>query len=207
MTLKRTIDETVYYSRIAGGHIEARGEDDFLVRSQQGSNRKSDRLSLTVDYAQQPVSGALPAIDQTAQAVADHWQRFWTRGGAVDFSGSTDPRAAELERRVVLSQYLSAVNGAGELPPQEEGLFSNSWFGKFHLEMHPWHAAWQALWGHADLLERSLPLKYSQDFDPNTVTPEITKRIERVKATCDAEIACDWRSSSAVATSAAIKRR
>ncbi|HVJ02038.1 MAG TPA: hypothetical protein VM662_07645, partial [Sphingomonas sp.] len=40
---------------------------------------------------------------------------------------------------------------------QEEGLFSNSWFGKFHLEMHPWHAAWQAMWGHADLLERSLP--------------------------------------------------
>jgi len=29
-----------------------------------------------------------------------------------------------------------------------------------------------------DLLERSLPLKYSQDFDPNTVTPEITNRSE-----------------------------
>jgi PAP2 superfamily len=27
-----------------------------------------------------------------------------------------------------------------------------------------------------DLLERSLPLKYTQDFDPNSVTPEITNR-------------------------------
>ena len=29
-----------------------------------------------------------------------------------------------------------------------------------------------------DLLERSLPLKYTQDFDPNVVTPEITNRSE-----------------------------
>jgi hypothetical protein len=47
--------------------------------------------------------------------------------------------------------------GAGELPPQEEGLFSNSWYGKFHLEMHPWHAGWQAMWGRPEMLERSLP--------------------------------------------------
>ncbi len=31
---------------------------------------------------------------------------------------------------------LMAVNAAGRLPPQEKGLFSNSWNGKFHLEMH-----------------------------------------------------------------------
>ncbi len=32
--------------------------------------------------------------------------------------------------------------------------------------------------GRIDLLERSLPLKHSQDFDPNAVTPEITSRSE-----------------------------
>jgi len=57
----------------------------------------------------------------------------------------------------VLSQYLMALNAAGEVPPQEEGLFSNSWNGKFHLEMHPWHAAHFALWNRPDYLERSLP--------------------------------------------------
>jgi hypothetical protein len=96
--------------------------------------------------------------------VRDHWKAYWTEGAAVDFSGSTDPRAAELERRVVLSQYLMAVNAAGELPPQEEGLFSNSWNGKFHLEMHPWHAAHFALWNRpqcwsAAWLVRRLPPK------------------------------------------------
>ena len=57
----------------------------------------------------------------------------------------------------MLSQYLTAVNSAGALPPQEEGLFSNSWNGKFHLEMHAWHAAHFAVWGRPELLERSMP--------------------------------------------------
>ena len=153
VTVRRTIDEAAYVSRIAAnGSVTAAATHDFRVAATSG-----DRLSLTVDYAQAQPAAALPSTAETGRATAGHWRDFWTRGGAVDFSGSTDPRAAELERRVVLSQYLSAVNGAGELPPQEEGLFSNSWFGKFHLEMHPWHQAWQAMWGHADLLERSLP--------------------------------------------------
>ncbi len=57
----------------------------------------------------------------------------------------------------MLSQYLTAVNSAGLYPPQEEGLFSNSWNGKFHLEMHAWHAAHFAVWGRPQLLERSMP--------------------------------------------------
>jgi hypothetical protein len=69
---------------------------------------------------------------------------------------SRDPRARELERRVVLSQYLTAVNCSGSLPPQETGLTTNSWYGKFHLEMHWWHAAHFALWNRLPMLEKSL---------------------------------------------------
>ena len=74
----------------------------------------------------------------------------------VDFGQCKDPRAQEMERRVVLSQYLLAIQDAGETPPQETGLTYNSWFGKFHLEMILWHQAQFALWGHPELLERSL---------------------------------------------------
>ena len=42
------------------------------------------------------------------------------------------------------------------MPPQETGLTCNSWYGKFHLEMHYWHAAHFATWGRPALLERSL---------------------------------------------------
>jgi hypothetical protein len=90
------------------------------------------------------------------ERAAAWWRGFWTSGAAIDFAESTDPRAAELERRVVLSQYLTAVNCSGTMPPQETGLITNSWQGKFHLEMHWWHAAHFAAWGRPWLLERSL---------------------------------------------------
>ena len=87
---------------------------------------------------------------------ATFWNEYWKNGGIADFSHVKDPRGRELERRVVLSQYLLAVNDGGDTPPQETGLTYNSWFGKFHLEMIWWHQAQFALWGHPDLLAHSL---------------------------------------------------
>jgi hypothetical protein len=42
------------------------------------------------------------------------------------------------------------------MPPQETGLTVNSWYGKFHLEMHWWHATHFALWNRLSLFEKSL---------------------------------------------------
>ena len=113
-------------------------------------------LEFTCGFSPQPVPGAPPAPDAVFRAAADRWNRFWTEGAAIDLSGSADPRAPELERRIVLSQYLTAIQCAGSVPPQETGLTCNSWFGKYHLEMHWWHAAHFPMWGRAELLERSL---------------------------------------------------
>lgn len=96
------------------------------------------------------------SFSETAAAAKKYWNGFWQQGGIVDFSDCKAPEANELERRVVLSQYLLAVNCAGHTPPQETGLTYNSWFGKFHLEMIWWHQAQFALFGHPELLERSL---------------------------------------------------
>jgi hypothetical protein len=98
----------------------------------------------------------LPSAEASLEAGAQHWQRFWEEGAAVELAGSHDPRAHELERRIVLSQYLTAIQCAGTTPPQETGLTFNSWNGKFHLEMHWWHAAHFAFWNRTHLLERSL---------------------------------------------------
>jgi hypothetical protein len=111
-------------------------------------------------------------VPETFQASNDFWKKFWTTGGAVDFSGSTDPRASELERRIVLSRYLTAIQCSGSLPPQETGLTFNSWFGKFHLEMHWWHAAHFVPWGHPEMLERSLSW-YSR------ILPQARRKAER----------------------------
>lgn len=105
----------------------------------------------------------LPGFGETRESSEHGWAEFWSTGGAVDFSGSTDSRAFELERRVVLSQYLTKVNGSGNLPPQETGLTFNSWYGKFHLEMHWWHSAHFYNWQRPQYMEAQLEY-YRQIF-------------------------------------------
>lgn len=115
---------------------------------------QGDALLLTVSFAKEA-----PAVVQGEAALAsaaNHWRTFWERGGAIDLSKATDERAMELERRIVLSLYLMAINSSGIVPPAETGLTCNSWFGKAHLEMHYWHMAWAPLWGHEELLLPSL---------------------------------------------------
>lgn len=45
----------------------------------------------------------------------------------------------EINRRIILSLYLIRINSCAKFPPAETGLTCNSWYGKFHLEMHLWH--------------------------------------------------------------------
>jgi len=113
-------------------------------------------LDFTCEFVPRNLISAALTSAAVESASARHWERFWSGGGALDLSGSTDARAGELERRIVLSQYLTAIQCAGSAPPQETGLTCNSWYGKFHLEMHWWHAAHFALWGRTPLLERSM---------------------------------------------------
>ena len=106
----------------------------------------------------------LPTFAQAKQVAQKQWNTFWSSGGAMDLSGSKDPRWFELERRIVLSQYLMAIQDAERYPPAETGLTYNTWEGKFHLEMHWWHEAHFALWDRLPLLEKSLG--YYQDILP-----------------------------------------
>ena len=117
---------------------------------------QSSHLEFAAAFSPSISKRSLPGSRAVFVRNAQHWKRFWTHGGIVELAGSLDPRAPELERRVVLSQYLTAIQCAGSKPPQETGLTVNSWYGKFHLEMHWWHAAHFALWGRAHLLEKSL---------------------------------------------------
>jgi len=114
-----------------------------------------DSIEFVVAFSPAPLPADLPDAAATFAAAKTHWPNFWQTGGAIDLSASADPRWMELERRIVLSQYLMAVNEAGELPPQESGLVNTGWFGKFHMEMYWWHAAHYALWNRWPLLDRS----------------------------------------------------
>lgn len=106
------------------------------------------QFAFTAHFSPQPVR-TVATVRQAFDAAREHRIKFWSSGLEIP---SENP---ELDRRIVLSQYLTAVQSAGTLPPQETGLTCNSWFGKFHLEMYWWHTAHFALWGRAALLERS----------------------------------------------------
>ena len=156
VTWRRTLDEDGYVARAVWtgeAELQRRTEHEFALSPGAGSRR----LDLVVEFSPAELAGSLPAFEEVRQDSAASWGRFWSSGGVVDLSGAADPRARELERRIVLSEYLTAINCAGSIPPQETGLTFNSWHGKFHLEMHWWHAAHFALWGRVEMLERSLP--------------------------------------------------
>lgn len=144
-------DNDLYYLgvRHSAGEIQAGDAHTWLLVP----DNKKPKFECSLVFSQYDFPlNRIPHHDSIRIANAQSWSRFWKSGGAVDFSQCTDPRAKELERRVVLSQYLTRINCAGTLPPQETGLTYNSWNGKFHLEMHWWHGVHFPMWQRAEYL-------------------------------------------------------
>lgn len=153
--LARTLDGDRYWVATRwgpSGNLTKVAKHRFVL--DPGSNAPS--FDFVAAFSPEPPTHPLPGFDEASRAAREHWNAFWSTGGAIDLSASKDSRWRELERRIVLSQYLTAIQCAGSLPPQETGLTFNSWEGKFHLEMHWWHAAHFALWNRLELLEKSL---------------------------------------------------
>ncbi|MGO9587942.1 MAG: glycoside hydrolase family 65 [Limisphaerales bacterium] len=175
----RKLDNDGYFAAASwtkGATLTNTAKHHFVIRPGIGTPSTASARTGNLSHQAEPVLGApsdtlefvcafsptnltaknLPAYAQAKGAAQKHWNRFWSTGGAIDLSGSRDPRWFELERRIVLSQYLTAIQDAGDYPPAETGLTYNTWEGKFHLEMHWWHEAHFALWNRLPLLEKSL---------------------------------------------------
>jgi hypothetical protein len=154
LVIYRKMDETEYYVTAGlGAGVFARAEaGTHRVAFEQGDGEGELELVVRFGLENRP-----PALFADAETVRDaFWREYWTSGGAIAFSGADDPRAVELERRLVLSQYVTAIQCRGELPPAETGLSCNSWYGKFHLEMLFWHTAHFALWGRIEEVKNML---------------------------------------------------
>lgn len=158
--LKRIIDNDTYYVWVrwdGSARFTEKGRNQFRLTTTDNELRFTcEFLPSLPKVCTSSVEDGLSIFEADKLASQNYWNGFWEKGGVVDFSACKDPRAFELERRVVLSQYLMAIQCAGMYPPQETGLTYNSWYGKFHLEMHWWHGAQFALWGHPELLERNM---------------------------------------------------
>ncbi|MEO6231010.1 MAG: hypothetical protein ABJB11_03650 [Ferruginibacter sp.] len=154
VVFKHQLDTNKYYITTQWNGIAALHKKSAHYYTVDPSVANSFEISFR--FSEAPVKVMLPSFATTASNNKTQWPAFWKTGAAVDFSGSSDRRAIELERRVVLSQYLTRIQSAGNNPPQETGLTYNSWYGKPHMEMHWWHTLHFGLWGRMSLMEKSL---------------------------------------------------
>ena len=155
--LNHTLDNTTYFVHSAGGTLQpavgGAPHDWTVTSSDKGAACLAVSFWFSLELQQH--AAALPSAQQVFAASATGWAKQWQSGAALDLSGSTAEGAVELERRVVLSQYIMMSQEAGSNPPQETGLMTNSWYGKFHLEMRWHHQFHYTLWGRGELAQRA----------------------------------------------------
>ncbi|MDD3587759.1 MAG: hypothetical protein PHQ75_11320 [Thermoguttaceae bacterium] len=132
-------------------------ESHTLTFASDGSDTIEIEVVFNKNISEKPQMNDVCSFAKTANQTCKAWQHFWTTGGAIDLSGSTDPRWKELERRIVLSQYLMRCNSVGSWPSSESGLLTaDPWHGRFHMEMVWWHLAHYFLWGRQECADDAL---------------------------------------------------
>ena len=150
--ITRRMDDLHYWATISwtNANLEITGPHSLLLRPR-------GEIELTLRYEQEESAAPNPSFAQTLAASAAAYEYYWSNGGAIDLSGSTDTRWFGLERQIVLSQYLMAVQSRGSWPCAEAGLmFTDNWRGQFHMEMTWWHIAHYALWSRMEWADRQL---------------------------------------------------
>ena len=170
--IARTMDDTHYYATLdwtgpATFSRESEKAHTFLLQP-----RHTSTFSFTCCFSPEPIADVTESVASIERKSAVSWEKYWRSGAAVDLSGSKDPRWLELERRIVLSQYLMRANESGLFPPQESGLVNNGWFGRFHFEMIWWHGVHYGLWNRMECFDNYLNVY--KDFMP--------KALERAKS-------------------------
>ncbi len=150
--ITRHMDELHYCAELSwtNADLEITGPHSLILRP-------SGEMELTLRYDGEEITSPNPTFAETLTASAAAYADYWNNGGAIDLSESTDERWFELERQIVLSLYLMAVQSRGSWPCPESGLmFTDNWRGQFHMEMTWWHIAHYALWSRMECADQQL---------------------------------------------------
>lgn len=155
--VRHVLDSTVYFAHVrwdGGAGIEREREDGHrYILKPIG---KDEVFRFTVAFSQNSAPETIPMMEDVRSRARQWWQDYWENGAFLSLPISSNSSAKELQRRIILTQYLLAVNGAGKDPAQESGLVNNGWYGKFHLEMVFWHLGHWMIWNKWSLYDRSI---------------------------------------------------
>lgn len=112
----------------------------YTLSSDSKPRRSPSSISFTVRFSPDKEQADLPLFLKMRNPVG--WEQYWSEGGFVDLTSSSNPNATELQRRIVQSQYHVRVNSAAKgQSPQESGLMNNGWYGECFLFPRPNPAA------------------------------------------------------------------
>lgn len=118
--ITHVLDSSTFFTYVGGGSnfsITRVSPDEH--RYNVAPLQVAESFSVTIGYTPGPIQ-TLPTVNDIQTESREAWQSYWSDHGFVDVvTGSSDPRADELQRRIILSQYLLRVNEAGNNPPQE----------------------------------------------------------------------------------------
>ncbi|KAF2278296.1 uncharacterized protein EI97DRAFT_373113 [Westerdykella ornata] len=175
--IRHDLDATTYFTEISWeeGEVGIRRVSNLSHRyilsapAREPSSSSPNTLTFTATFTPKDLNNiSTPTTPTSSFKTIKHrvrkwWSNYWTTGAFLSLPISTSPAAYELQRRILLSQYLLAINcAAHDYPPQESGLVNNGWYGKFHLEMVFWHLAHWTVWDKWSLARRSLPGVYTR---------------------------------------------
>ncbi|KAF5318139.1 hypothetical protein D9619_012223 [Psilocybe cf. subviscida] len=130
------MDNATFYTAVAGSSFSVTRQSPAAHRySIRPSSQLSSTFAVSFSFsANSTMAGSqierISSPEEVVQSSRAAWAEYWSNSGFVDvMTGSTDQRAEELQRRIILSRYLMRVNEAGDTPPQESGLTNNGWYG------------------------------------------------------------------------------
>lgn len=117
--IRHELDETSYdvsFSWNSKAEVSgpAKGTHRYLL---QPSGRDK-RVELSVTFSPGATKSRIPSFDEIKNESRKWWESFWNSGAFVDLSAAKSEQATELQRRIILSQYLTAVNSASSYQPQ-----------------------------------------------------------------------------------------
>ncbi len=193
LVIARKMDDAEYFSDINWDGDAKLLHGDTIISKHRFYIAPSPggELKFTCSFRKKGTAAEKLNTDGVFASSREGWKKFWLSGAAIDLSRSKDPRWMELERRIVLSQYLMKVNEAGSFPAQESGLVNNGWYGRFHFEMIWWHYVHYALWNRWDLLEKSLHVY--KDYLPTSVQRAKEQGYKGARwPKCTADFDRDW---------------
>ncbi|KAI1780820.1 Six-hairpin glycosidase-like protein [Hypoxylon cercidicola] len=159
VNLRWPVENALNLSRVEPQGSSAVTAHRYVLSAASNSRHRPNTVDFTAHFSPEKRTAAFPS--SIRERNADEWHQYWNEGGFVDLTSSSNSKADELQRRIILSQYHVRVNSAAKgQSPQESGLMNNGWYGKFHMEMVVWHNAHWSTWGRQKYFDNIFPELY-----------------------------------------------